>query len=58
MSKNCIGFVLLKKEGIGRLVMSGAASDKRARECDRENELGFDEEGRECEDSKDELAVS
>jgi hypothetical protein len=37
--------------------MSGAASDRRARECDRENELGFDE-GRECEDSKDELAVS
>ena len=38
--------------------MSGAASDRRTRECDRENELGFDEEGRECEDSKDELAVS
>jgi hypothetical protein len=57
MSRNCIGLVLLKK-GIGRLVMSGAASDGRVRGCERENELGFDEEGRECEDSKDELAVS
>ena len=58
MSKNCIGLVLLKRGGIGRLVISGAAPDRRARECDRENELGFDEEGRECEDSKDELGVS
>ena len=58
MSKKCIGLVLLKKVGMGRLVMSGAASDRWARECDRENEPGFDEEGRECEDSKDDLAVS
>ena len=39
--------------------MSGVASDRRTRGCEREDELAFDkEEGRECEDSKDELAVS
>ena len=34
------------------------ASDRRARECGREDELGFDEEVQECEDDKDEVSVS